>query len=232
VNPRDNGVAQQSLADVVYEGLKREILECRLAPGQTLVENAVATRFGVSKGPVREALKRLVGQDLLRSMPRVGYVVTGIKVGDIDDIFDLRIAIEPQAVRRAMERMSPANLDQLEVLAAGEPAARKAPDDERGPALVRANRAFHVEIARLSGNARLERIVSDLVDQLERVIRVLALDLDDVPDEHPALVALMREGNPDDAVQSMLDELTANHQRMRDAALDLSSRRVRAVELF
>ncbi len=229
---RDVAAGQHSLADTVYERLKREILECRLAPGETLVENSLAARFGVSKGPVREALKRLVGLDLLRSMPRVGYAVTGIKVGDIDDIFDLRIAIEPQGVRRAMEQLTGADLDRLADLAAGEPAARDAPEDERGSALVRANKDFHVEIARLSGNARLVKVLSDLIDQLERVIRLLALDLDDVPDEHPDLVELMRAGNPDAAAQNMAEQLTANHERMRAAALDLTNRRTRAVDLF
>lgn len=224
--------AQQSLADAVYERLKQEILECRLAPGETIVENALAIRFGVSKGPVREALKRLVGLDLLRSMPRVGYAVTGIKVGDIDDIFDLRIAIEPQAVRRAMERMTPADLDRLEAAAAGEPAARQAPEGERGSVLVQANKDFHVEIARLSGNTRLERMITDLIDQLERVIRLLALDLDDVPDEHLGLVRLMRGGDEDRAAQNMAEQLIANHQRMRSAALDVSSHRARAVGIY
>lgn len=226
------GRPTQTLADDVYERLKREILECRLAPGETIVENALATQYGVSKGPVREALKRLVGIDLLRSVPRVGYVVTSIKVGDIDDIFDLRIAIEPMAVRRAMARMTPQDLDRLEVLAAGEPAAREAPEDQRGTSLVEANRDFHVEIARLSGNPRLEKVISDLVDQLERVIRLLALDLDEEPDEHPDLVKLMRANRATEAAENMAAQLKANHERMRAAALDVDRRRSRAIELY
>ncbi len=162
--PKSNGT--QLLADLVYEQLKREIVECKLLPDDIVAENALAERFGVSKGPVREALKRLAQTGFVRAMPRVGYAITPVHVGDIDEIFGLRLAIEPMGVRLAMAHASPADLDRLEQLAAGEPAARSQPPAERGSRLAQANSEFHREIARLSGNGRLERIVSGLVDEL------------------------------------------------------------------
>jgi DNA-binding GntR family transcriptional regulator len=215
--PKPHG--NKLLADVVYEQLKREIVECKLLPDEIVVETALAERFNVSKGPVREALKRLAQAGFVRALPRVGYVITPVRVGDIDEIFSLRLAIEPLAVRLAMANVSDAELDRLAQLAAGEPAARNEPAAERGARLAEANRDFHREIARLSGNARLARIVEALVDELERVTHLLALNLDDVADEHPDLVDAMRSGDADSAARTMQDQLAYDRDAMRAAAI-------------
>jgi DNA-binding GntR family transcriptional regulator len=207
------------LVDRVYEALKQDAVEGRLLPGQILVEGEVADRFGMSKGPVREALKHLAIAGFVDSLPRVGYVVQGIKISDIDDIFALRIAIEPMAVQLAIGRMSSVDLDHLDGLAAADPAARDAPADRRGHALAIANYGFHMEIARLSGNRRLERILAGLLEELERVIHLLALNLDAVADDHPDLVAVMRSGNAQQAATMMREQLISNREAMRVAAV-------------
>lgn len=211
--------SNQPLAQMVFEQLKRDIVECRLLPDEIIAETPLAERFEVSKGPAREALKRLEQIGYVRALPRVGYVINGVRVTDIDDIFTLRIALEPVAVRLAMARATPADLDALEQLAAGEPAARNEPLDRRGSKLARANSDFHTEIARLSGNVRLQRSIESLIEELERVIHLIAANLEEMRDEHPELVEVMRSGDADRAADTMRDHLVYDHSAMRAIAL-------------
>jgi len=124
----------------------------------------------MSRTPVHEALKALCQEGLLRVMPRIGYIVTPVSAGDIEEIFDLRLALEPLAAGLAAERVaahdvaslrgqheralqnsgSVANPDYLESLIAG-------------------NREFHVSVAVLSGNTRLARMVGGLLDEGQRI---------------------------------------------------------------
>jgi DNA-binding GntR family transcriptional regulator len=207
------------LSDSVFERLKREIVECRLAPSELIVESALAARYGVSKGPVREALKRLAERGWVRSLPRVGYVITPVRVADVDEIFAMRLLLEPVATRLAAERSGPAEFDELERLGGAEASAHAEPPDVRGALVARANSEFHRAIARLSGNRRLERMVGGLVDELERVIHLLASDSANLVDEHPALVRAMRTETPDAAADCMREQLEAAHVAMRHAAI-------------
>jgi DNA-binding GntR family transcriptional regulator len=214
----------QPLAQSVFERLKRDIVECRLVPEQIVAETPLAARFKVSKGPVREALKRLEQIGFVRAVPRVGYVINGVRVADIDDIFAMRIALEPLAVRLAMARLGEGDLDRLAELAAGEPAAHQEPVETRGRKLARANSAFHAELARLSDNPRLRRTIDGLIEELERVTYLLAMNLDGVRDEHPELVEAMRSGDADRAAETMRAHLEYDHATMRAAAIGAGTR--------
>lgn len=207
------------LAQSVFEELKRDIVECRLLPDDVIAEGSLSERFAVSKGPVREALKRLEQIGFVRALPRVGYVINGVKVNDIDDIFAMRIALEPVAVRLAMSELADEELDRLDKLAAAEPAAHSEPAATRGGRLARANSDFHVEIARLSGNTRLQRTISSLLEELERVTYLLATNLEHMRDEHPELVQAMRSGDADLAANTMREHLIYDHSTMRAAAV-------------
>ena len=206
------------LAQTVFDRLKRDIVECRLMPGEIIAETPVAERFKVSKGPVREALKRLEQVGFVRSLPRVGYVINGIQVSDVDDIFVMRIALEPVAVRLAMPRLTDADLVRLEQLAAGEQAAHRDSGEARGERLARANSDFHAYIARLSGNSRLQRSIEGLIEELERVTHLLAVKLEGVRDEHPELVDAMRAGDEHRAAETMRAHLEYGRETMRTAA--------------
>ena len=219
---------RQLLGDSVFEQLKREIVECRLAPSDLIVESALAAQYGVSKGPVREALKRLSERGWVRALPRVGYVITPVRVADVDEIFAMRLLLEPVSTMLATQRSGPAEFDELECLGGAEARAHSEPDEVRGALVARANSEFHRAIARLSGNGRLERMVGGLVDELERVIHLLAADSAKLVDEHPILVRVMREQDPDAAATCMYQQLEAAHEAMRDAAI--STAKLGAIE--
>ncbi len=156
-----------SFADLTYERVRREIVECRLPPGRRLTEASVAELAKVGKMPAREALQRLVLEGLVQVIPRHGYRVAPITLRDARELFALRLVVEPAATERAVGRVDAAELAALRKLSdvgyvtTGREAIRR---------YLRANTEFHARIARCSGSRRLAELVSGLLRESERLI--------------------------------------------------------------
>ena len=175
----------------VHRRLREDILACRLAPGAEVTEPALAARFAVSKSPVRDALFRLEQEGLVSIMPRQGYRVTPISVKDAQEMFQLRAVLESACVELLARDGTPAALRALDRFRSFE-----ANDYPRG--FVAHNRAFHLTLAELTGNSRLRRAMSELIDQMQRVVTV---SLQTIPEREPhELVA--QHGAIIDAVQA------------------------------
>jgi DNA-binding GntR family transcriptional regulator len=179
---------KQSLADQVYQGLREEILSCRIRPGEPLAEGEVAKRFHVSKTPVREALGRLAQEGLVEVLPRKGYYITPITVRDVLDGYHLREVLEGEACALAAERLTSTDLLSLDELCDYGP--DRAPTD---------NRKFHTIIALGSGNQRLAKLVAQVLDEMQRMV-ILDPYMSYVPEdgatEHQDIVAALRARDP------------------------------------
>jgi DNA-binding GntR family transcriptional regulator len=141
----------------VLEAIKHAILAGELMPGRSLVETDLAAVLGVSKTPVREALKTLAGAGLVTMHPYKGAVVRVVDDEQARHIYDLRLLLEPEALRRAAARRHdwrPAH-DAL--------VRADAAKDQAGRSL--ANRDFHHELYAGCGNPLLVRMLDDLRDQ-------------------------------------------------------------------
>jgi DNA-binding GntR family transcriptional regulator len=219
------------LSDRVFEALKREIIECRLQPELLVAESSLAARYNVSKGPVREALKRLAQVGLVRSLPRVGYIVSTVNVGDFDEIFSMRIALEPLATKLAASRLTTEELDELEELALVPLGMASEPLAARGTILERANDDFHRKIAHASGNRRLHEAIATLLDEVERLVYLLAYDpaVGPLADQHKGLVDLLRTRDGEASATHMRAQLEDDYAAMRSLAL--SSDRARTLAL-
>lgn len=158
--------AGRPLAEMAYERIKRDILRCDLEPGSQVTEEQLAERFGLSRSVVRPALKRLYQQQLVRTVSRNRYVIPPITIKDANDLFELRLMIEPSAAKRAAGRVDPEQLQLLEQLCAAqyEPGNRDSAD-----AFLQANAEFHVTVARASGNDLLAEVVASLLDREQRL---------------------------------------------------------------
>lgn len=174
-----------SLRNQVVDALREEILTNRLKPGSVLLEREFATRFGVSKTPVREALSLLVHEGLVELLPRKGYLVSSTTIRDAQDYFDLRVILEGAAAEAAARRLTGEQLRQLEALAAPDN-----PQEGVGRMLER-NFAFHMLIARASGNSRLATLIERLLRETTRLIT-----LGFVPGEHERLIGALRARDP------------------------------------
>ncbi len=102
-----------SLAVKVFEALESEILKGELERGETLSENKISARLGVSRTPVREALQRLEQEGLVKTEPGKGAVVLGISQGDLLDIYEIRIRIEGLAARYAARSITDEQIKEM-----------------------------------------------------------------------------------------------------------------------
>jgi DNA-binding GntR family transcriptional regulator len=208
--------ADRTLAETVFEQLKREIVENRLEADTLLTELDVAAGYSVSRAPAREALKRLATLGFVKARARVGYIVTTVSMADLDEIFAMRMALEPIATELAVGKMTETDAAVLEKLATGVLRIDKAVE-ERGRLASKLNADFHREIARISGNRRLELAVKRLVDELERVMHMLAYSasVGSLLEEHSQLLAVMRSGNATPARELMRRQLEHDYSVMR-----------------
>jgi DNA-binding GntR family transcriptional regulator len=110
----EEGSASRSLSQDIFSKLREDILTERLRPGEKLTEQRVCAAYNVSRTPVREALKQLAAEGLLKTLPNRGAFVSGLSRGDMEDIFILREIYELQAVRWAIERITDERLSELD----------------------------------------------------------------------------------------------------------------------
>ncbi|MBL6076777.1 GntR family transcriptional regulator [Belnapia sp. T18] len=214
------------------EAIRCDILAARLAPGEILSEAATAARLGLGKAPVRAALARLAEEGLVQAVPRRGWVVSLVTIRDIHEVFDLRLLLEPEAARRAalnpLARADAAALAQLDALCA---AGYRPEATETALGFLEANRAFHVAVAGLSGNARLARQIGRLLDESTRML-VLGLRRRDrsgeMAHEHRALIAALATGDAPAAEARMQAQVSASRDMVLaaltapDAAISVS----------
>lgn len=152
-------VTRRSVEDEVYAGIRDAILTGEIAGGERLVHEDLASRFGTSRIPVRDALKRLVFDGLVETDSRRAYRVTRFGRDDIEEIYGLRQMLEAYAVRCACPRFSDADLDELEQLQNDIEHSAAAGDTERYVSL---NHTFHSRLYDGAEQPRLERIINSL----------------------------------------------------------------------
>ncbi|SDK22907.1 GntR family transcriptional regulator [Streptomyces indicus] len=153
-----------SRTQYVQEAIKHRILTGQLPPGQALVEAELAAQFGVSKTPVREALKTLAGTGLVEMSQYKGATVRMVDADMAREVYDVRLLLEPEALRRSVRRG--ASLDEArEALTRADEAADTA---ERSLA----NREFHRALYLPCGNPLLGRMLDEVRDQAALVSAV------------------------------------------------------------
>ena len=181
-----------SLTDRAYMRLREEIITCALRPGTDIGEQELAARLSMSKTPVREALARLTLEGLVEAFPRRGYRVTPVTVKDITDIFTVRKALEGVAAELAAQRMTDAELDDLEALS-----HETYGQDRNLPVLdfVAANNRFHAGIARGARVPRLHALITGYLEECTRLFHMGATIRDVTPEteeDHKRIVAALR----------------------------------------
>ena len=153
------------LRDVVFNTLRRAILRGELVPGQRLMEIQLAEKMGVSRTPVREAIRKLELEGLVVMIPRRGAEVAHISGKNLKDVLEVRCALEELAGELACERMTVEDFKQLE-LANHKFAAAFESDDIT--LLGETDESFHGLIYQATDNAKLVQMVSHLREQMYR----------------------------------------------------------------
>lgn len=180
-----------------YDQIKAAILEGRYAPGTRLTEDELAADLGVSRTPVREAVRQLQSEMLLAAVPRFGLTVAVTTMSDLEEIFEVRWLVEGYAARLAAKRITKGEL--LALASASERIAEAAAAGDRA-AVVRGNIQFHRQILDAAHNRRLLLVSRSLMDALEFAIGRLRLTrTDGMVTEHGRIVAALQSGDADAA---------------------------------
>jgi DNA-binding GntR family transcriptional regulator len=196
-----------TLTDRVYETLRADILTNRLPPGTPLQEGALANALGVSRGPIREATRRLAAEGLVSVVPRRGAVVSSLSRGEFINAYQVREALEILAVRLATSRLAPADLEQLEEL--HQRMVRAAQAEDAGQ-FFEANAEFHSVFVQRSGNQLLAEIYSPLVDQMRRYrMRSMTLrgGMMRSCEEHQAILEAVRRADVEEAARLVQEHI-------------------------
>ncbi len=185
--------------DQAYHAIRREIVSCRILPGTRFTETEVMERFQLGKATCRIALQRLCEGGFVASMPRHGYRVAPITVRDVDEVFALRLVLEPYAARAAAGRVNRGQLERFER------ACRVTSLTDVGNQIdffLEANRSFHMAIAVATGNGRLCRTLSGLLDEMTRLV-ALGFGVQgvrpNIKDDHALLIESLVAGDADAA---------------------------------
>ena len=160
---RDARGGRASGAHVVYLELKRRILDLELVPGGRLYEPALAADLGVSRTPLREAVRRLIAENLLEQQPTGGVVVPRLDAQEISELYDVRASLEGLMAGAAARDATDEDRDALRGLLARNDALVHLRDDAMA-----AGEAIHARIAQIAGNSWAERLHVQVTDQMRR----------------------------------------------------------------
>lgn len=199
-------VNRQTFAAQVFDMAVDAIVRGEFPPGSPISEAEIASRFGVSRAPAREALLRLSEKGLVTRTPHIGARVIEFSREDLVELFEIREAMEGMACRLAAERISDAELKHLEAALESHSAE---PDLASGKSYFQrgGDEDFHFGIARASGNVRLERHLCDDLYHLLRVYRFRSSThsgrAKQALAEHRAILAALQARDPDRAEAAM-----------------------------
>jgi len=209
----------ESLAKMAYEAIRKSILSGQWKIGELYNEKAIAADLGISRTPVREALLELASQDLIIFLPRRGLMVNRFTRRDVDEIFELRKAIELAAVEKITIASPPFDLFEIEEALLSQ---RKAVKQKDYLAFMEADRLFHIRFSELTNNRRLIAILDNIRDMIH-VMGAKALALEgraiEVIGEHQTIFEAVKKGNIEEARRAMAYHLDQSKEAVVESEL-------------
>ena len=207
-------IAQTALYQQVAERLRSRIFAHELPPGTWIDEQALAIAYGISRTPLREALKVLVSEGLVTLKPRRGCYVTELSQRDLDELFQVIALLEGRCAFEATTQATPADIRKLEAIHERLEQAAARDDIE---AFFEANQDFHAAVQDLAGNRWALQVINDLRKVL-KLNRHLSLFLEGRVQqslfEHRALMAAIKKLDPAAAETVMRDHLLNGRQAL------------------
>ena len=191
------------LRDVVFNTLRQAILRGELKPGERLMEIQLANKLGVSRTPIREAIRKLELEGLVLMIPRKGAEVAQITEKNMQDVLEVRKALEELSVQLACERITPEQVEEMKMAAEDFRKVLKSGDVTK---IAEADVKFHDIIFAATHNQRLITLLNNLREQMYR-FRVEYLKQKEcypqLLEEHDKLIALISGGEVEEACELM-----------------------------
>lgn len=187
------------LRDVVFNTLRRAILKGELKPGERLMEIALADKLGVSRTPIREAIRKLELEGLVVMAPRKGAKVASITERDLNDVLEVRKGMEVLAISLACKRITGEELEKLEII---ERDFQRLIESGNLTELAEMDVRFHDTIYHATNNQRLVQLLNNLREQMYRYRMEYLKDIAvrrTLAEEHKAICQALRERNQQQA---------------------------------
>jgi DNA-binding GntR family transcriptional regulator len=218
MNARENAapqlIARSALYEEVAERLRTRIFAHDLPPGSWIDEQALADEFGISRTPMREALKVLASEGLVLLKPRRGCYVTELSEQDLDEVFPVMALLEGRAAYETAVKASDADLQRLEHI--HDDLERLAKDGDANR-YFEANDAFHNALQDIAGNHWLKHLIEDS-RKVIKLTRRQSLESDgrisESLQEHRAVMEALKRRDPDAAGRAMHDHLMAGRKAL------------------
>jgi len=211
-------VPRRSTVEIVYDELRSAILYGHLEPGEQLGESELAGRLGISRGPLREAMQRLVQEGLLHSEPHRGLFVITLDQSDVEDVYLARLAIERAACAMVMERNRGEAVVRLtEALDHLVEAARERDRVKMSDA----DQAFHEVLVSSSGSPRLERMAQTLLVETRMCLNALQdtyPEPEELVEEHRRLVDAISDGEEERLLRLIEEHMRDSIERLRPSS--------------
>jgi DNA-binding GntR family transcriptional regulator len=203
------------LADRAYAELRDRIVTLAIPPGAPINEDALGRDLEMGRTPVREAIKRLALERLVTVFPRRGTFASEINITDLAAISDVRVQLEGHAARRAAERLTPLQREELDAMIAAIDEGERSGDPDR---LMRLDASIHRFVYACAANAYLQET---LERYLNLSLRIWYLVLDRLPHlfdrvhEHRQLLLAIREGDADRAARIAAEHVATFESEIR-----------------
>ena len=206
------------LRDVVFESLRKAIVEGSLKPGQRLMEVQLAEQLGVSRTPVREAIRKLELEGFVIMLPRKGAYVADMSVKDIIDVLEVRSALEGLAANLAAERMDEEEIKELKKISES---LNEAMETGNLDEILKKDVEFHQCIFEAAGNKKLTQMINSLWEQVYRFRAGYMSDnnaMKGIKEEHALLIEAIVSGDRNRASKCAKDHIERAEQYMIDKA--------------
>lgn len=199
------GMTRQTAHEYVRDMLRRAILNGELASGSRLVQAEIAANLEVSTTPVREALRDLASEGLIRFDPHRGAVVTELRAEELEDIYEIRRLLEPHAMRQAVPNITEKTIATLRKL------HERMEAEPQSAAFVDLNRTFHMAIYESGASSRMVQILRGLEDA---AVMYIGASLGTVPGlreqanhDHTEILEAIERGDVEAAVEAIQHHL-------------------------
>lgn len=201
--------------NLAYEYLRKAIINKKLYPNTKIVEMELAGQLGVSRTPVRAALKQLAYEGLIDMIPNKGAFVSSPSLDEVVEVFEAKKIVETQAAALASQRITPWEIELLEKCMEAEALTHKERDLL---AFNKVNYEFHTIVGQASGNRYLEKYVSELTTKSNLYLifydRFIETNIEDsaVYKEHMNIIEALKKGDKDRCIREMYKHLEHTYQ--------------------
>jgi len=198
---RKNLIKRESLTDQIVKLIHEDIFERNLLPGSKISLRELAAKWGISRTPLREAIRKIEAEGLITSVPGKGFIVRMVYPDDVKEIFIVRKTLESLACKLACKNITEQEIKEIEKIQENlkkMTRENKVNDDERFKLIQQLNKKFHFSVYNASGNKTLVEIISLVWGRTATIITCILSSpkrLNKLIEEHDAILDALKKGD-------------------------------------